>query len=198
MKDLMTQMMPEDARIEDAPALAQLVVMAGHGMPLLVWEEMREPGEDVWDVGARRAAREEGQFSYRKARVIRRDGTVISSLVGYPLDEVVPEAELDDLPPLFRPLVELENEAVPSWYVNVLATFPEARCKGAAKALLQDAEAQARASGQTRMSIITSDDNPALKLYEHVGYRQITRRPVVRDGWKTDSKEWILLIKNLG
>lgn len=193
----MTLMMLEDARIEDAPALAQLVVMAGDGMPLLVWEEMREPGEDVWDVGARRAAREEGQFSYRKARVIRQDGTVISSLVGYPLDEVVPETELDDLPPLFRPLVELENEAVPSWYVNVLATFPQARGKGAAKALLADAEAQARGLGQTRMSIITSDDNPALNLYEHVGYRQVTRCAVVRDGWETDSKEWILLIKDL-
>ena len=193
----MTQLMPEGARIEDAPALAQLVVMAGHGMPLLVWEDMREPGEDVWDVGARRAAREEGQFSYRKARVIRQDGKVISSLVGYPLDEVVPDAELDDLPPLFRPLVELENEAVPSWYVNVLATFPEARGKGAAKALLEDAEAQARALGQTRMSIITSDDNPALKLYEHVGYRQVTHRPVMRDGWETKSEEWVLLIKDL-
>lgn len=188
---------PEPAALQDAPALARLVVMAGHGMPLLVWETMREDGEDVWDVGARRAAREEGDFSYRKAHVIREDGAVIAALVGYPLAEEVGAADLATLPAMFRPLVELENRAVPSWYVNVLATFPQARGQGAARALLADAEVRARAMGQTRMSIITSDDNPALQLYERVGYRQVTRLPVVKDGWESGSREWILLIKPL-
>lgn len=198
MERVMKRLRPEPARIEDAPALARLVVMAGHGMPLIVWETMREPGEDVWDVGARRAAREEGQFSYRKTRVIREEGQVISALAGYPLQDMVSEADLDSMPALFRPLVELENEAVPSWYVNILATFPEARGQGAARRLLTDAEDQAKVLGHSRMSIITSDDNPALRLYENVGYRQLTRLPVVREGWETNSKEWILLIKDVG
>lgn len=181
----------------DAPALARLVVMAGHGMPLLVWEDMREAGEDAWDVGTRRAAREEGDFSYRKAHVIRQQGAVIAALVGYPLAKPVSEADLATLPAMFRPLVELENRAVPSWYVNVLATVPEARGQGAARALLADAESRARGLGQRRMSIITSNDNPALQLYEGVGYAQTARLPVIRDRWETASSDWILLIKPL-
>ena len=39
---------------EDAPALTELVVIAGEGLPLFAWQAMAEAGEDPWDVGRRR------------------------------------------------------------------------------------------------------------------------------------------------
>src|SRR5262245_41533083 len=56
--------------IDDAPLLAELVNYAGEGLPLYLWSRMTEPGESAWDVGRRRAAREEGSFSYRNATII--------------------------------------------------------------------------------------------------------------------------------
>ncbi|HEX6094114.1 MAG TPA: hypothetical protein VFZ07_12215, partial [Dongiaceae bacterium] len=55
------------AVIEDAPILAELVNYAGEGLPLYLWGKMAAAGESAWDVGRRRAARDEGSFSYRNA-----------------------------------------------------------------------------------------------------------------------------------
>jgi hypothetical protein len=47
------------AVVEDAPVLAELVNAAGDGLPLYLWEKMAALGESAWDVGSRRATREE-------------------------------------------------------------------------------------------------------------------------------------------
>ena len=57
----------------DAADLARLVDLAGEGLPSYLWARMAEPGEDAFAVGERRrAARDEGAFSWRNA-VDRRD-----------------------------------------------------------------------------------------------------------------------------
>ena len=178
--------------------LANLVVMAGDGLPLLTWEPMREAGETAMDVGRRRAARIEGAFSYRNADVAIRHGKVLSAIVSYPLvDATLPES-LDEIPPVFRPLVALESEAVPSWYINVLASYPEVRREGAASALLVEVEARARREGFNRLSLITSDVNPARSLYEKHGFSEVDRAPMVKDGLKYAGYEWILMTKYTG
>ena len=47
---------------EDANGLAELINFAGEGLPLYLWSKMVETGETPWDVGHRRAGREEGSF----------------------------------------------------------------------------------------------------------------------------------------
>ena len=79
-------------------------------------------------VGARRAARDEGAFSWRNAVIAELGGAVAGGLVAY---RIGPDPEpLDDVPPLFRPLQALENRALGTHYVNVLATYPEFRRRG--------------------------------------------------------------------
>ena len=114
------------AGIDDAPLLAELVNYAGEGLPLYLWQRMAEPGESPWDVGRRRAARTEGSFSFRNAVMARNDGEHTGCVIGYPLPDV-PEPVPSDMPPMFRPLQELENEAPGSWYINVLAVIPAHR-----------------------------------------------------------------------
>jgi len=177
--------------------LANLVVMAGDGLPLLTWDAMREADETAMDVGRRRAARTEGAFSYRNADVVKRDDKVLSAIVSYPLlDATLPES-LDEIPPVFRPLVELESKAVPSWYINVLASYPDVRRQGAASALLTEVETRARGEGFSRLSLITADVNPARSLYEKHGFSEVDRAAMVKDGLDFAGQEWVLMTKTL-
>src|SRR3546814_6108278 len=110
----------------DAPVLTELVNHAGEGIPLYLWDKLREPGETAWDVGRRRAARDEGAFSYRNAVMIEHNGQAAGCLIGYAVAEA-PAPIPDDFPAMFRPLQELENLATGTWYVNVLAVMPAFR-----------------------------------------------------------------------
>jgi ribosomal protein S18 acetylase RimI-like enzyme len=178
------------ARREDASDLARLVDMAGEGLPRHVWASMAEPGEDVWSVGTRRAARDEGAFSWRNAAIAEIGGMVAGGLVTYRIG-ATPEP-LDDLPPIFRPLQELENLAPGSHYINVLATQPEWRRCGVGRRLLE--EAAARAAGAPELSLTVADANvAALALYRAFGFTERARRPILKDGWTCESSDWVLL-----
>lgn len=181
----------------DAAVLAELVNDAGQGLPLYLWEQMKEPGESAWDVGRRRAARDEGAFSWRNAIVIECEGEAAGCLIGYGIAEA-PEPIPDDFPVMFRPLQALENLAPGSWYVNVLAVLPVFRNRGFGRRLLARAEEIARAERRGGMSLIVADANAgARRLYERVGYREAARRPMVKEGWAGEGRHWLLLTKPL-
>ena len=183
---------------EDAEALAELINFAGEGLPAYIWERMAEPGETVWDVGRRRARREEDSFSYSKAVVLERDGAVAACLIGYPLPDAPEPIDHDEMPAMFVPLQELENLAPGTWYVNVLAAYPEQRGRGHGTTLLSHAEETAAANGKRGVSIIVADANTgARRLYERSGYRETARRPMVKEDWQSPSETWILLVKPL-
>lgn len=63
---------------DDADALAQLVNLAGEGLPLHLWERMAAPGQSPWDVGRARARRDTGGFSWRNATVREAKGRVVA------------------------------------------------------------------------------------------------------------------------
>ena len=75
------------ARREDAADLARLVDLASEGLTSYIWAEMAEPGEDALAVGVRRAARDEGAFSWRNAVMAELDGSVAGGLVSYPIGD---------------------------------------------------------------------------------------------------------------
>jgi len=179
------------ATVYDAAVLAELVDFAGEGLPVYLWERSKDQGETVWDFGKQRAMRDEGSFSYRNANVAEIDGRVVASLMGYALDSE-PSPIGPDMPAIFRPLQELENLAPATWYVNVLAVFPEHRGRGL---LAEDAAGEARLQ---RLSIIVSDGNPgARRLYERCGYVEQASRPMVKEGWANPGRNWVLLTKDL-
>lgn len=179
---------------EDAQELAELVNFAGDGLPFHLWRDLAEEGQDPWEVGRRRQAERtrDGQ-----AVVVDFGAGAVAALTGYAID-ASPEPVPDDLPAVFRPLQELENEAPGSWYVNVLACFPEHRGMGLGSGLLRLAEQIASAEGLERMSIIVAGDNEgARRLYERQGYTETARRPCVHGNWQSDLEEWVLLVKTI-
>ena len=182
---------------DDATALAELINFAGEGMPLYLWKKLAEPGESAWDIGRARARRTEGAFSYRNAHVIEVGGRIAAMLLGYGLPDQ-PVEIADDMPAMFVPLQELENIAPGSWYVNVLAAYPDHRGKGLGTKLLNLAEDLARAAGRQTMSIIVADANAgARRLYEKCGYIEVASRPMVKEDWVNPGENWVLLIKEL-
>ena len=181
----------------DARALAELIDIAGEGLPRYLWAKMAEAGETIWDVGERRAKREEGSFSYSNAMIAEVEGKAAAALIGYTLPDEAVEIGAD-FPPMFIPLQELENLAPGSWYVNVLATYPQFRDQGFGGRLLRTAESLANDGGCGRMSIIIFDQNHgARRLYERHGFREVARRPIVKEEWSCESSEAVLLTRNL-
>jgi len=182
---------------EDAAALIDLVNFASEGLALYVWTTAAGPGGDPWRIGRERATRETGSFSYRNATVVEQSGRVVAGLIGYPLPDR-PEPIPDDMPPMFRPLQELENLAPATWYVNVLAAYPEHRGKGHGTALLALAERLAVDAGKRGLSIIVSDANMgARRLYERCGYQEAGQRLKVKEDWQNPGTSWVLLTKRL-
>ncbi len=180
----------------DADALARLINYAGEGLPLYLWEKMAEAGETAWDVGRLRARRDSGGFSYRNAIVVDDADGVAACLIGYPLPDAPEPIDYDETPRMFVPLQELENLAAGTWYVNILATEPAYRGRGYGAGLLSVAERVARDLGKDGLSVIVSDANAgARRLYERSGFREGGRRPMVKEQWQHDGRDWALLTK---
>ncbi len=178
--------------------MAELVNMAGEGLPLYLWTAMSDHDTSPWDVGRNRARRETGAFSYRNTVVREESGSVVACLVGYPLEDDPEPGDRGDLPAMFVPLQQLEDLACGTWYVNVLATYPEHRGKGYGRDLLSIAETLARDRAKRGLSIIVSDANTgARSLYERLGYREHTRKAMVKERWQNAGSEWVLLLKDL-
>jgi ribosomal protein S18 acetylase RimI-like enzyme len=184
------------ARPTDAVAIAELVNMAGEGLPLYLWTDLAAPGQSPWELGQERARRESGAFSYRNTIVREEAGEVVAALIGYPLDDEPAPVDYAGMPPMFMPLQQLEDLAPGTWYVNVLATYPRYRGRGYGAELLAIAGNIASDTGKRGLSIIVADANAgARRLYQRCGYRELARRAMVKAQWQHPGTNWALLVK---
>jgi ribosomal protein S18 acetylase RimI-like enzyme len=183
----------------DAAALAVLVDIAGEGMPAYMWSTLKAPGQSLLEFGRERAQREAGGFSYRNSLVAEVDGEIAASLVGYRLEDPYDlEGSLAETPEIVWPLVKLEAKAPGSWYVNVLATFPEFRRQGIGARLLAIAEERAREERAPSLSVIVASWNaPAARLYTSAGYAGLARETALHYPGCPHQGDWVLMIKPL-
>lgn len=178
--------------------MAELVNMAGDGLPLYLWSKMTAAGQSPWEIGRQRAGRENGSFSYRNTLVREHSGAVAACLIGYPLEHDPPASADSTIPPMFLPLQQLEELAPTTWYVNVLATYPAYRRQGFGRELLALAENFAADCGKRGLSIIVADTNFAARsLYERLGYSERASRAMVKESWQGSGRNWLLLVKTL-
>ncbi|MET0347927.1 MAG: GNAT family N-acetyltransferase [Methyloceanibacter sp.] len=183
----------------DAAALAVLVDIAGEGMPAYMWSTLAEPGKSVLELGRERAGRDSGGgFSWKNAVVAEVDGEVAASLVGYRLDDPYDLSGLAEIPAIVQPLVKLEAKAPGSWYVNVLATFPEFRGLGIATTLLEIAENNASDAEASALSVIVASWNEeAGRLYRRAGYEAVATEPAIPFPGCPHAGDWVLMVKSL-
>jgi ribosomal protein S18 acetylase RimI-like enzyme len=182
----------------DASALAVLVDIAGEGMPAYMWSTLAAPGQSVLEFGRERAQRDGGGFSWRNAVVAEVNGEVAASLVGYRLDDPYDLGALADMPEIVQPLVKLEAKAPGSWYVNVLATFPEFRGRGIGAKLLEIAERNGSETGAPALSVIVASWNAtAMRLYRRAGYAALASEPAIVFPGSHREGDWVLMVKSL-
>jgi len=189
-----------DARRDDARALAQLIEIAGEGIPTFLWSQQVKDGQTPLDVGTERAARADANFSYRNAVVAHFEGKIAGMLLAYRLPPPSAEdlAELPQIPALLRPLVELEYQVPGSFYVNALAVFAPYRGSGIGVSLLTIAEARAKAAGCDRLSVqVFAENEGAWRLYERCGYGVVDRRPIIAHDCYPYSTEVLLMTRAL-
>lgn len=186
------QNVEQEARIRPAiPAdgrhLAELIELASGGISSWLWSQMAGPGESPMEVGARRAGREEGGFSYRHALVAEVEGRVAGMILAYRLPDAG-EGEADPLAPdplagvpaLLRPYIDLELQVPGSYYINAFALYEGYRGRGIGARLLQAVLAKAEEFGCRAVSVQTFSENTrAAAFYRRHGFRDRDSRPVI-------------------
>ncbi|WP_298837320.1 GNAT family N-acetyltransferase [uncultured Roseobacter sp.] len=167
-----------DATADDALLLAKLIDIAGEGIPSWLWQQSATVEETFLDVGAARARRTTGGFSFSNAVVALRGEQPVGMVLSYPID-AAPGDDPDDLPAPVAPFVALEIRSVGTWYINALAVLPGYRSCGAGTVLMRHSEKLARAAGYEKMSIqVYGQNTGAVRLYTRLGYTQISAAPV--------------------
>ena len=185
------------ATADDADALADFIEFASEGLGVYLWTRMAGPGGDPWRIGRERARGAAGPLSYRNAVVAELAGRPAAGMISYPADRKAGPAA-DELPAVLVPLQELMSEAADTWYVHVLAGYPEHRGKGLGTGLLALADRFAASAGKRGSSLIVSDTNVnARRRYEGCGYREVARRTIVKEAWQHPGVDWVLMRKGL-
>ena len=132
MKDILIR----DAVADDAQALAEVCIMAGHGGMELFYEGL-VPGKSVIDcVMARRILDRDSFAAFKRWRVaVDASGQFLGALNSLP-HQALMDAPDDPLlgDERLRPiagLLELEEIPVDSYYVNIIAVYPQHRSTAA-------------------------------------------------------------------
>lgn len=188
----------KNASKENADELAYLINLAGEGIPAYLWQDMIEGNESPLDVGTRRAAREEGSFSYHNAKICVENNVLLGMLISYQQPDPYHIDDLPEYPELVRPLIELEAQAPGSWYINAIATYEKYRGKGVASMLLAEAETLAKSNSCKLMSLIVATENEvAHRLYKHLGFETKASLPVTPYPGCMHGGSWILMTRGL-
>jgi ribosomal protein S18 acetylase RimI-like enzyme len=179
---------------DDARVIAELVDVAGKGIPGLLWEDEAAEGETPLDVGARLVARSGYSLSFENAVVGEEGGRVTSLLLG--CVDNTEATDLADAPEIAHPLIRLHRKAPGRWHVHALAVVPECRGQGIGTRLLRMADALAAEEGVTETSLSVAEQNEAAcRLYDREGYRAVASEPVVTHPRIKLAGNWLLMTR---
>jgi ribosomal protein S18 acetylase RimI-like enzyme len=185
----------------DALVCARLLSIAAHGMAEAVYAGL-VPGQTTEEVIAERRIRAEGRASSSRNWWVAEDasGAIAGGLNAYPLDGELRPVRDDHLPAeragLLRPVVELEAEAPGTFFVNVLAVFPEYRHAGLARRLIALAEREAQGAGLRALSLTTFEqDTRLVGYYRRLGFAAVAARPLVPHARLEVAGNFILMLK---
>ena len=180
----MTEVLIRDAVLDDASALADVCIMAAHGVMELFYEGL-VPGKSVSDLVISQRILEPASFAAltRWRVAVDSSGNFLGAMncmdhrvmMEAPDDPLLDEARYAPI----AGLLELEAAAAPSYYVNIIATYPQYRRSGVGLTLMHEAERLARLEGFGRMCLCTFDtgDGP-LGFYGRLGFEVVDTRPI--------------------
>lgn len=182
---------------DDSAHLALLADMATRRLTSFLWGQVASPGQSAFEVGRNVIRNDKGHFiHFKNWRVAEHHGQLVGALNGHVIPE--PSGPAAAGLEVVKPLNELKNLAVGTWYISAAAIYPEHQGKGFGKCLLAQAEILARATGKDRLTLMVGSFNPrAYGLYQQTGFREWERRPFTAFPGSDESGEWILMAKDL-
>ncbi|MBV59953.1 MAG: GNAT family N-acetyltransferase [Nevskiales bacterium] len=184
-----------NATPNDAPTILDMVDLAGEGIPRYLWRTGARNGESPLEAGLRQMSERQGEFSFTHSRVYAHQDAVVGVCQAFDLDSVRDRRDIQNCCDVIRGLVELEQMAQGSWYINALATASSLRGRGVGRALLADSVRRADALGLRQVSLIVSSNNrPAKALYDRLGFRFEAQRVAEQFPEQGHGGEWILML----
>lgn len=178
----------------DSAYIAELIDIAGEGLPRAIWESYAPPGTDPVMDGAERAALGDGNFSWRNVIAIRNQHSVAGMLLAYPLPETPPD--FSDLHPLEFSLVKLEALLPGSFYINALAVYPASQGKGYGRHLLHHTHQRCKTAGYKQTALIVLSNNTrARRLYQSMGYEIQASEPPIDTPVFRELGECLLMVR---
>jgi ribosomal protein S18 acetylase RimI-like enzyme len=186
------------ARKSESRTIAELYQISSDGVADYIWTGLAAPGEDLLDVGARRYARENTDFSYQNVAVATVDDEIVGMIAAYAMEPVAQTGtEFDfDVDPVLRPFSVLEQPN--SYYVSGVAVFPAYRGSGLGGRFMQGAFETARDRGLPQVSLIVFEQNVgARRLYDRLGFREAMREPVVPHPLIHHTGDALLLVRDV-
>lgn len=186
------------AEKSDCRAIAELALIAGEGIPACCWEQSRRAGQEIEEVGAQNAVSETENFSYRNVHLALVENAIAGMLLAYRLPDAEHAENLQDFPEFIRPFVDLEQCVPGSFYINMLATYPDYRNKAVGTTLMTVAEKLAADAACTLLSVEVFEQNEgAVRLYRRLGYFPVEKRAVVPHPCHPYGGDILLLTKNV-
>jgi ribosomal protein S18 acetylase RimI-like enzyme len=178
------------ATVGDCYKIAELFRIASDGVVDYVWSTLspQYPGLTPIEIGAKRYASDQSNFSYKNCIVAERDSEVIGMMVTFPIEESEEEsknseeATTESEEPSGEPdvLAPYNLEAPGTWYICAIALFPQFRGQGLGTQFLSIAREQAQVKGFRELSLLCFEQNTgAMRLYERNGFKVSDRAPVV-------------------
>lgn len=189
----------KSAVAEQAADLACLINIAGDGIPKCLWKSEVSDNQTAMQLGANKVARNSGGFSYRHARVITKNGQLLGMHLSYALEDPYYDLESSsDYPDFIQPLVDLESQAIGSWYINAIAVHMSHRRCGLGRLLMQDTEQLAQRNNFSSLSLIVSSNNElAYRFYKSLNFKKTVVKKAIKHEQIQPAAEWILMIKDL-
>lgn len=186
---LRTQFRPATAH--DCSTAARLMQIASDGVCDYIWSLHQDefPGLSRLEIGAQRYAQTEGDFTYRNSTLAfaedaKGEMRTQGMMMAYAIPVEKPTESVDELSDENSPgmdvLAPYSLEQPNSWYVCMLAVFPEYRGQGIGTQFLDLAVEQARSHHLPQLSLLCFEQNRgALRLYQREGFRVVDQMAVV-------------------
>jgi ribosomal protein S18 acetylase RimI-like enzyme len=170
------------ARRTDARDIARLFQISSEGASDYIWSQLAEPGEALLDVGERRYAREDVDFSWQNCLIAEAEGRVVGMMHSYVMREDPDPTPPTD--PVLAPYADME--VADTLYISSLALHEGWRNQGLGVQFLQHAQARADQLALKGLSLIDYAANTgARRFYERHGFGiiktcQVVPHPMIR------------------
>jgi ribosomal protein S18 acetylase RimI-like enzyme len=168
----------------DALACARLLLMASHGMAEAVFRDLIPGKSTEYIIATRRIEPAGRSSSYTNWWVAEGDHSDIAGGINaYALKEgfrsTREELLTEERIRVLRPMIALDAEATGTFFINILAVFPEHRHAGLGRRLIGLAVEEAREAGMAAVSLTTfEDDERLVSYYRAIGFATVASRPI--------------------